>query len=111
VCREREGAALTTLDLYTRRTDNSDRILRALSDDDPDDEDGPAGVSAAIKADAPPSLRMSPGSRRKALAGCSHELLTRSFDCRGGGIRTHGLFVPNAVSPGRVRVTGLPACC
>ncbi|WP_214367447.1 tyrosine-type recombinase/integrase [Pseudonocardia sp. H11422] len=28
----------TTLDLYTRRTDNSDRILQAL-DDEPDDED------------------------------------------------------------------------
>ena len=27
----------TTLDLYTRRTNNSDRILRAL-DDDPDDD-------------------------------------------------------------------------
>ena len=26
----------TTLDLYTRRTDNSDRVLRAL--DDPDDD-------------------------------------------------------------------------
>lgn len=38
----------TTLDLYTRRTDNSARILQALSDDededdDPDDDDGPAG--------------------------------------------------------------------
>lgn len=32
----------TTLDLHTRRTDNSARILRALDDenDDPDDEDG-----------------------------------------------------------------------
>ncbi|MEN3303454.1 tyrosine-type recombinase/integrase, partial [Pseudonocardia sp.] len=28
----------TTLDLYTRRTNNSDRILRAL-DDDPADDD------------------------------------------------------------------------
>ena len=35
----------TTLDLYTRRTDNSARILQALSDDEdvPDDDDGPAG--------------------------------------------------------------------
>ena len=34
----------TTLDLYTRRTDNSDRILQALNDpedDDPDDDTGP----------------------------------------------------------------------
>ena len=39
----------TTLDLYTRRTNNAERILRALSDDDgPDDEDGGAGVPAAI---------------------------------------------------------------
>ena len=29
----------TTLDLYTRRTDNSDRILRALTDPDPEDDD------------------------------------------------------------------------
>jgi len=43
----------TTLDLYTRRTDNSDRILEALtdpddndSDDDPDD--GTAGVLAPV---------------------------------------------------------------
>ena len=33
----------TTLDLYTRRTDNGDRILRALSDpDDEDPDDGEA---------------------------------------------------------------------
>lgn len=30
--------AATTLDLYTRRTDNGDRILQALSDEDGDDE-------------------------------------------------------------------------
>ncbi|MCU1627866.1 MAG: integrase, partial [Pseudonocardia sp.] len=29
----------TTLDLYTRRINNSDRILRALDDDDPADDD------------------------------------------------------------------------
>lgn len=36
----------TTLDRYTRRTDNPDRILGALPDpdDDPDPEDGVAGV-------------------------------------------------------------------
>jgi Phage integrase family len=34
--------ASTTLDLYTRRTDDSTRILRALDDEDPDD--GPAGA-------------------------------------------------------------------
>jgi hypothetical protein len=37
-----------TLDLYTRRTDNSDRILQALNDpgeEDPDDEAGPVPVS------------------------------------------------------------------
>ncbi|ALE85678.1 tyrosine-type recombinase/integrase [Pseudonocardia sp. HH130629-09] len=35
--------ASTTLDLYTRRTDNADRILRALDDDeDPDDGEGAA---------------------------------------------------------------------
>ena len=39
----------TTLDLYTRRTNNAERILRALSDEDgPDHEDGSAGVPAAI---------------------------------------------------------------
>ncbi|PWW65973.1 tyrosine-type recombinase/integrase [Actinokineospora spheciospongiae] len=37
--------AETTLQLYTKRTENPDRILRALSSDVPDDdEDGPAGV-------------------------------------------------------------------
>jgi hypothetical protein len=41
----------TTLDLYTRRTDNSSRILDALNDPDgaPDDEDpddGPEPVDA-----------------------------------------------------------------
>jgi hypothetical protein len=41
----------TTLDLYTRRTDNSSRILDALNDPDevPDDEDpddGPESVCA-----------------------------------------------------------------
>jgi hypothetical protein len=35
--------ASTTLDLYTRRTEDASRILRALDDDDPDD-DGPAGA-------------------------------------------------------------------
>ena len=35
--------ASTTLDLYTRRTDNSDRILSAL--DDPDDEDPDDGAT------------------------------------------------------------------
>ena len=34
--------SLTTLDLYTRRTDNSDRILQALSD--PDYEEGEDGA-------------------------------------------------------------------
>jgi integrase len=40
----------TTLDLYTRRTDNSDRILRALNDDpdDPEPDDGTAGVPAPL---------------------------------------------------------------
>lgn len=41
----------TTLDLYTRRTDNSDRILGALTDpDDPEDpdDDGGAGVPAPV---------------------------------------------------------------
>jgi len=33
----------TTLDLYTRRTDNSERILQALSD--PDDEDPDNGAA------------------------------------------------------------------
>ena len=32
----------TTLDLYTRRTDDPSRVLRALDDDDPDD--GAAGA-------------------------------------------------------------------
>lgn len=34
----------TTLDLYTRRTDNSARILQALDDEDPDDGSGAAGI-------------------------------------------------------------------
>jgi len=40
----------TTLDLYTRRTDNSDRILQALTDpDDPEEpHDGGAGVLAPV---------------------------------------------------------------
>ncbi len=39
----------TTLDLYTRRTDNSDRILRALTDPDEEDpDDGAAGVLAPV---------------------------------------------------------------
>ncbi|MDX6226642.1 MAG: hypothetical protein QOI76_32 [Frankiales bacterium] len=46
----------TTLDLYTRRTDNSDRILQALTDpDDPQDpedpedpDEGAAGVLAPV---------------------------------------------------------------
>ena len=36
----------TTLDLYTRRTDNNDRILRALSD--PDDEDPGDGAGPLL---------------------------------------------------------------
>lgn len=41
----------TTLDLYTRRTDNSDRIFQALTDpDDPEDpdDDGSAGLPAPM---------------------------------------------------------------
>jgi integrase len=38
--------SLTTLDLYTRRTDNSERILRALSDQD--DDDGEAGALVPV---------------------------------------------------------------
>lgn len=34
----------TTLDLYTRRTDNSVRILQALNDEDPDDGSGATGI-------------------------------------------------------------------
>ena len=37
----------TTLDLYTRRTDNSDRILRARDDEDDDPDDEGAGVLAS----------------------------------------------------------------
>lgn len=41
--------ASTTLDLYTRRTDDSDRILSALDDPDEDDpDDGPAPVLAPV---------------------------------------------------------------
>ena len=49
----------TTLDLYTRRTDNSDRILQALNDpdedDDPDDEQlGPrSGAEKPCSGNAP----------------------------------------------------------
>jgi integrase len=41
----------TTLELYARRTDDADRILRALTDADPDDgpEDGAAGVPARVR--------------------------------------------------------------
>jgi integrase len=38
--------ASTTLDLYTRRTDDSLRILRALDDEDPDDSSAGALVRA-----------------------------------------------------------------
>jgi integrase len=38
--------ASTTLDLYTRRTDDSSRILRALDDEDPDDGSAGAPVPA-----------------------------------------------------------------
>jgi hypothetical protein len=39
----------TTLDLYTRRTDNPDRILDALTDwDDEDPDDGAAGDLAPV---------------------------------------------------------------
>ncbi|TWF77053.1 hypothetical protein FHX44_112954 [Pseudonocardia hierapolitana] len=40
--RARHERASTTPDLYTRRTDDSTRILRALNDEDPDD--GAAGA-------------------------------------------------------------------
>ena len=36
----------TTLDLYTRRTDDPTRILRALDDDDPEEPDDGAGGGA-----------------------------------------------------------------
>ena len=40
----------TTLDLYTRRTDDQERILRALGEvDDPDDDDGAAGSLAIVR--------------------------------------------------------------
>ena len=44
-----EGAS-TTLDLYTRRTANTDRILAALSDNDEDDgdDDGQAGALVPV---------------------------------------------------------------
>ena len=41
------GRSLTTLDLYTRRTDNSDRILQALNDRDAEREDGAGLVAPA----------------------------------------------------------------
>ena len=54
--------SLTTLDLYTRRTDNSSRILDALNDPDevPNDEDpddGPEPVWAPGRTNAPGMLR------------------------------------------------------
>ncbi|GAA4860648.1 hypothetical protein GCM10023403_26310 [Pseudonocardia benzenivorans] len=36
----------TTLDLYTRRTDDGDRILRALDDPDDDEPDDPVPAPA-----------------------------------------------------------------
>jgi integrase len=36
----------TTMDRYTRRTDNPDRILDALSDEDGPEDDGPAPLGA-----------------------------------------------------------------
>jgi hypothetical protein len=36
----------TTLDLYTRRTDDPSRVLRAL--DDPDDDDPDDGAAGAL---------------------------------------------------------------
>lgn len=38
----------TTLDLYTRRTDNSGRILLALNDEDDDPDDGAAAIPAPV---------------------------------------------------------------
>jgi hypothetical protein len=38
----------TTLELYTRRTDNPERILEALTDPDDDSEGGAAGVPAPM---------------------------------------------------------------
>jgi hypothetical protein len=38
----------TTLDLYSRRTDNPERILEALSDPDDDPDGGAAGVPAPL---------------------------------------------------------------
>jgi hypothetical protein len=52
VARMPRGSSTTTLDLYTRRTDDGDRILKALTDpddEDPDDED-PDDGSAAVGA-------------------------------------------------------------
>jgi hypothetical protein len=45
--------ATTTLDLYTRRTDNSSRILDALNDadeppEDEDPDDGPEPICAPV---------------------------------------------------------------
>jgi hypothetical protein len=42
----RPGRSSTTLDLYTRRTDGHDRILRALGEDD--DENGSAGALVPV---------------------------------------------------------------
>jgi hypothetical protein len=56
--------ASTTLDLYTRRTDDPARILRALGGDDPDD--GPSGRSGARLMPFDASLRVTTAN---SLAG------------------------------------------
>ena len=66
--------------LYTRRTDNADRILRALTDED----DG--AMHWRSDHAAPPSLRMHTRSRTKVPARSAPEPLNRAFVGRGDRI-------------------------
>jgi hypothetical protein len=60
----------TTLDLYSRRTDNPERILEALSDPDDDPDGGAAGSRPRCEADAPEKLRVAtPGTTKAQVLG------------------------------------------
>jgi hypothetical protein len=69
--------ASTTLDLYTRRTDDSSRILRARDDYGPE-----------VRSCTPDAflLRLRALQRRTAWAEALKEPLTRPFACRGDRI-------------------------
>jgi hypothetical protein len=85
----------TTLDLYTRRTDNSDRILQAL--DDPEDDDPDDDVGSCPGAAVEPMLREcsghSPTNAERRGPKLSQEPLPRPLACRRYRDRIIDLFV------------------